>query len=130
MAASLKVDLRTPDAAGVGPAPAPGEHDVALRLAENATRTYRRLARARPEMYLLDLVRALTDEGRLKSYTDWESAVAPAQEAARIYRQLTATRIFVPELAGSLSNLLAFLWEMATDASSPRLPSPEGVGNL
>lgn len=107
-----------------------GRAAEALPLAEDATRLYRRLARADPEIYLPDLVRALIDVGTLRSYTSWESAVAPAQEATRIYRQLTRARVVVPEVAGSLSNLLAFLWETAADASRLTIPNPEGVGMI
>jgi len=105
----------------------------ALPLAENATRIYRRLARADPESYLPDLAHALISVGTLRSYTDWESAVAPAQEADRIYRNLIGARAYrnqtgarvgvMPGLAGSLSNLLTFLWETAAASRSEPLSS-------
>jgi hypothetical protein len=99
-----------------------------LLLAEAATCIYRRLAWADPETYLPDLARALTNVGTLRSYRNWESAVAPAQEATRIYRHLTRARVgAVPDVAGSLSSLLAFLWETAA-VSSSQIPNPKSAG--
>jgi Cft2 family RNA processing exonuclease len=96
-----------------------GRTAEALLLAETATRIYRRLVRSEPEIYLPSLARALTDVGTLRSYTSWQSAVAPAQEANLIYRELIGVRASVlPELAGSLSNLLTFLWEAAAASHS------------
>lgn len=102
----------------------------ALPLAEHAARLYRGLARADPELYLPDLLCALTEVGTLRSYMGWESAVAPAQEATLIYRQLTTARVVVvPEVVGSLSDLLVFLWERAADASRLHGSDSESMGN-
>lgn len=97
----------------------------ALPLAEHAAR----LSRADPELFLPDLVCALTEVGTLRSYTSWESAVAPAQEATLIYRQLTTARVVVvPEVVESLSNLLVFLWERAAEASRIHGSNSESMG--
>jgi hypothetical protein len=86
----------------------------ALPLAEAATGICRRLARTGPRTYLPDLARALTQTGMLRSYLGWEAAVPPAQEATRLYRRLTRTQVdAMPDVAGSLSSLLTFLWEMS-----------------
>lgn len=88
-----------------------GSLTEAVVQAKAAAGIYRQLALADPGAYLPCLVRALTEVGGLWLEVDWEKAVAPTQEATYLYRHLTQDAFLLPDVAGSLSSLLKFLWE-------------------
>lgn len=101
-----------------------GRPDEAVAMAQEAIAIYRRLAWIDPETFAPQLARALTEAGALMCEVSWRLALAPAEEAIGMYRQLTEADLHAfPDLASSLSNLVTYLAEMGS------CPSGQSAGN-
>ena len=85
-----------------------GRFEEALAAVEQATDAYRSLAETRPDAFLPDLSRSLSNAAKcLLDLGRLDEALVAAQEAVEIYRRLAASRpeAFLPALATALSNL-------------------------
>jgi hypothetical protein len=89
----------------------PGE---AVAAAEEVLAIYRRLAGV-TSTALGELATALTGVGSSLSEVSWQLALAPADQAVAMYRDLVEAGFSPPpDLSNSLSKLLVFLSEMST----------------
>jgi len=103
-----------------------GRREAALTTAEEAVRLYRGLAEARPDAFIPDLARSLSNlAAMLSALGRREAALTAAEEAVRLYRALAEARpdAFIPDLAGSLNNLANMLSDLGArpDAFIPDL---------
>ena len=92
-----------------------GRREPALEAAQEAVDLYRRLAAARPDVFMPDLAMSLNNlANMLSDLGRREAALEAAQEAVELYRQLAAARpdVFIPDLAMSLNNLASLLSDL------------------
>ena len=81
-----------------------GRREEALEATHEAVGIYRRLAEARPDMFVPDLALGLNNLGsRLAAVGQREQALDATREAVQYYRSLS--NAFAPDLAMSLNNL-------------------------
>ncbi|MEU1720351.1 tetratricopeptide repeat protein [Nonomuraea sp. NPDC005692] len=82
-----------------------GQREKALKANSGALQIYRRLAEARPDLFLLDLATSLNNQSiRLAALGRHEEALEVVTEAVAIRRRLAEVDASLPQLAVSLNN--------------------------
>lgn len=78
---------------------------------------------------LTELARALTGVGATLSEVSWQLAMAPAEQAVTIYRELMREGFLPPpDLGNALSKLLTYMSEMSTCATTDASGAGERAG--